>query len=167
MFTKPKRIILHHSLTKDSETVSWNAIRRYHKSYAYQGKIIYKLAADKYKQKGYYVKYPWSDIGYHFGIELINDEYEILMGRMLTRSGAHTYGHNQDSIGICFVGNYDIIVPEERMLNLGVKLVVSLCTMFDIEVCNIHGHQHFANKTCPGTLFNLGHFKYDVKRALG
>ena len=56
----PRRIIIHHSATKDGRTFSWSAIRRYH---------VHTLG--------------WTDIGYHAGIELIGDDFECLFGRAL------------------------------------------------------------------------------------
>uniref|UniRef100_A0A6M3KW65 Putative N-acetylmuramoyl-L-alanine amidase n=1 Tax=viral metagenome TaxID=1070528 RepID=A0A6M3KW65_9ZZZZ len=134
---KPDSIILHHSLTKDGETVSWQAIRRYH------------------------LDLGWSDIGYHFGIELVNDHYEILLGRMSNVIGAHCRngGMNAQSLGICFVGNFDIAPPDGRMLLLGFKLIHCLLTVFEIPKGNIFGHCDFANRTCPGELFPLEEFK--------
>ena len=46
----------------------------------------------------------WSDIGYHFVIEL---DGTIRNGRPVERIGAHTKGHNATSIGICYVGGVD------------------------------------------------------------
>lgn len=43
----------------------------------------------------------WSDIGYHFVIDL---DGTIEVGRPLRTAGAHVAGHNARSIGICYVG---------------------------------------------------------------
>ena len=114
---KPDSIVLHHSLTKDGMTVSWNAIRNYH---------MHKLR--------------WRDIGYHLGIEWIgrmhetHRQYEILMGRMLNDTGAHCRGMNTKSIGICFLGNFDLEKPPLEQWWKGVKLVRSLMEIFDIPM---------------------------------
>ena len=134
----PTRIILHHSLTKDSDTVSWGAIRRYH------------IETNN-----------WSDIGYHFGIEQVKDYTEILFGRMPNKIGSHCKGHNTDSIGICFVGNFDNEPPPMDSWNKGVLLCKYLVEQFGIKI--ILGHTELnSHKTCPGRMFDLENFRKDV-----
>ena len=131
---KPKYIIIHHSLTKDSQTVSWGAIRKYHKSLG------------------------WDDIGYHLGIEDINGGYEALVGRTFDRVGAHCKeaGRNWDSIGICFVGNFDYSKPPSRQWDKGVEVISWLARQFKIPYNNIKPHNHFNRyKTCPGRMFDV------------
>ena len=43
----------------------------------------------------------WSDIGYHFFIDLNGDLHEC---RPIEIAGAHTKGNNLDSIGIAYAG---------------------------------------------------------------
>jgi N-acetylmuramoyl-L-alanine amidase len=146
---RPNKIILHHSATKDSGTVSWNAIRRYHLN-----------------------ECNWSDIGYHFGVEYISDpgdpagSYEVLLGRLPGNEGAHTQGLNHDSIGICFIGNYDETEPPKEMLKAGVRLVTWLCKEYGISPFHIYGHRDFARKTCPGILFNIDLFQEEVLKLM-
>ncbi len=141
---KPKRIILHHSLTSDSQTVSWNAIRKYH-----------------IETNG------WKEIGYHAGLELVGDHYEIFTGRMMNEKGAHCEGQNYDSIGICFVGNFDISEPPPEQWNVGVKLVACLCDILSIPPSMIFGHNDFnPAKSCPGTKFFTYGFIKQVSEVL-
>jgi hypothetical protein len=136
---RPTHIIIHHSLTKDSATVSWGAIRKYHME-----------------------TLGWKDIGYHFGLELIGDHYEVLMGRTLSEDGAHCKegGMNRCGIGICVAGNYDIDDLPEPALALLVRLVRSLQAVFVIPAANVQRHSDYATyKSCPGTKFPWQRFK--------
>ena len=139
----PKIIIIHHSLTEDSGTVSWGAIREYH--VGVNG---------------------WKDIGYHYGIERVGDRYEILKGRMDNAVGAHCQGFNDDSIGICMVGNFDYERPTAEQVELCLKLCRSLMEIYGIKSDQILGHwETYAlrdmppQKSCPGILFSMATFR--------
>lgn len=135
---KPTHIVIHHSLTPDGSTASWNAIRWYH-----------------INTNG------WSNIGYHLGVENISGYYEILLGRMLNETGAHCKegGMNHTSLGICCVGNYDLMRVPDAMMDRLVELARSLMDTFHIPKENVKRHTDFASyKTCPGKMFQWSEF---------
>ena len=135
---KPEFIIVHHSLTKDSDTVSWGAIRKYHMA------------------KG------WVDIGYHAGIEIVNGNVEILLGRRWDKMGAHCTqdGMNRKSLGLCVVGNFDIDPPEQIVLDAATDLIRYWMLLFQIPVINVLPHRQLATyKTCPGSKFDFDSFQ--------
>ena len=137
-------IIIHHSLTEDSKTVSWDAIRKYH-----------------IENQG------WADIGYHFGIEMgPNGKYMIIGGRPLNRVGAHCKEEHMNSVGIgfCFVGNFDIITPPTPLLVEGGKYIKGLMDEFGIIPANVRGHRDYATyKSCPGNKFDMSIFRDMLK----
>ena len=128
--------MIHHSLTEDGKTVSWGAIERYHTQ----------------TQK-------WSDIGYHFGVELIGDEAFSLLGRWKdgTAAACREGLMNQLAYHVCVVGNYDLSPPSEKVLSVLVRRVlVPLMKADGIQPSHIVGHRDFAAyKTCPGKMFDL------------
>ena len=133
----PHKVIVHHSLTRDSGSVSWGAIRKYH---------IQQMK--------------WSGIGYHAGVELVLSgdavNYEILMGRVWDKSGAHTRGENSDSLAICFVGNYDITPPPKQMIAAGSRLIALWLRLFNLTIKDIYSHHYFnTHKSCPGIHFDM------------
>ena len=131
----PKKCIVHHSLTSDSQTVSWGAIRRYHK-----------------ETNG------WIEIGYHYGIELVGDSYEVLVGRPENIAGAHCKGLNALSIGICFIGNFDLAAPSDEMMIRATEVFYPILRRLVIVPEDIHPHSAYAPKSCPGTMFPMARF---------
>jgi len=138
---KPAAIVIHHSLTKDSKSVSWSAIRRYHKQTC-----------------------GWREIGYHYGIEMVGTEPEIFVGRMMNEYGAHCKdsGMNRISLGICLVGNFDEEAPPTILWERGLVLVRSLLDLLDISPSDVYGHRDFSDKSCPGDMFDMDQFRKDL-----
>ena len=133
-------IIIHNSLTEDGKTVSWDDIRRFHMTDP---------------------AYRFSDIGYHGGIELIDNEYIILAGRPLNIKGAHCKdkGMNNVALGFCFVGNYDLTEPPAVMLVRAVSYILGWMEIFKIPPERVTAHRDYSTKTCPGKLFDMSIFR--------
>lgn len=91
----------------------------------------------------------WADIGYHYVIDL---DGTVERGRVISRAGAHCYGHNAHSIGICYVGGRDADgrtadTRTEAQKASMLKLVTNLTAMYG---CATHGHHDYDHgKDCP------------------
>jgi len=92
----------------------------------------------------------WTGIGYHFYIRL---DGTVEKGRSLDKAGAHTFGHNKNTIGICFEGgknenNEKWDKPTDEQIDSFSWLVNSLEIVLGRKM-TIKGHYEYANKTCP------------------
>ena len=95
----------------------------------------------------------WSDIGYHY---CIDRDGTVALGRPIEKSGAHTKGHNANSIGICIFGGrtssatdqfLDNYTPEqEAALD---NLIGELAAKYP-AISKVSGHNEYAAKACPG-----------------
>ena len=89
----------------------------------------------------------WSDIGYHFVIEV---DGTIARGRPIVRSGAHAKGFNSRSIGICLIGTD--VYSGEQILALK-NLLIVLKNKYRVADKQVIGHYEVQpGKTCPGIL---------------
>ena len=141
-------LVLHHSATVDGQVFDYRAIKNYHT-----------------KTLG------WRDIGYNFLVENINNDYEVIVGRPLTMCGAHCYQKdmNRLGIGICFVGNYDVIKPPMDMILRAMnRIIIPLCKIFDIGWNDILGHREVTGvqKSCPGKLWDMDVIRELVRHEL-
>ena len=84
---------------------------------------------------------------------------EVLLGRIPGTPGAHTKGHNHDSLGICVVGNFDAEPPAFEVWNETLRLVRWLLSMYDLTKLDVYGHRDFATKTCPGKRWDMDLFR--------
>jgi hypothetical protein len=91
----------------------------------------------------------WVGIGYHF---LVRKDGNIYRGRPLDAIGAHVYAHNEDSIGVCFEGNFEVEQMTEAQIKLGVELLKYLKTLY--PKLNAKKHKDYGGSNCPGKNFN-------------
>ena len=105
----------------------------------------------------------WTDIGYHYvvlngkrgGEERYKKSLDGLLevGRDEKVIGAHTYGVNRDSIGVCLIGKGIFTPLQLQTLSI---LVHSLMKKYGIGVEDVYGHYEFdKRKSCPGVDMNI------------
>lgn len=137
---KITEIILHCSASREGDNWSVEGVRKYHKSLG------------------------WVDIGYNYYIEL---DGSVKDGRNVNISGAHTVGHNANSIGICYCGGVDRnLKPKDTRTDAQKESLYALVNDLLILYPNatIHCHNEYANKACPS--FKIDQFKNEFKQWL-
>lgn len=121
--SRTTRIILHHTAVSVEQSVE--TIHNYHKnSLGYAG------------------------IGYHF---YVRKNGEVYRGRPENAVGAHAYGANTDSIGVCFEGNFEEETMSEAQIKAGQELVAYLKQKYGIST--VQKHKDVCNTSCPGANF--------------
>lgn len=115
------RIIFHHSLTTFGDV---DLFRRYHINH-----------------NGY------EDIGYHY---VIPEDGVIETGRNLSMVGAHCFGRNSKSIGVCLIGDFRYTEPSMRQLHSSQKLVHDLCRHYQRGLLVQFHRPRIMWNACPG-----------------
>ena len=89
----------------------------------------------------------WNGCGYH---AFIKKDGEVQIGRAVEDEGAHTYGHNQDSLGICLHGLNAEDFTEEQF-----EACASKCDDWidEFNITSIEPHNAVSIKSCP--VFNV------------
>jgi hypothetical protein len=172
---QPQNIIIHHSATRDGTANDWDAIRRYHMSWRYQGRVLTpEEGAAMLAKKIPGVERPDIEIGYHRGFERVGSTLVLREGRAIGEPGAHCreLAMNFKSIGYCIVGNFDLAPPDVEILKAVAAQAKADCATYGIPVNAILGHREVGAmagfdwrrgqyKSCPGK-----HFPMDTLRAL-
>ena len=98
----------------------------------------------------------WAGIGYHY---LIRKDGMIEQGRRPDMVGAHAYGHNKNSLGICLAGNFNLAKPTGAQMASLCQLAAWLCQEYKLNPLKrgvIVGHRDLNDTDCPGkNLYSL------------
>ena len=87
----------------------------------------------------------WADIAYSF---LIDKNGVIFEGRGWDVAGAHTQGHNSSSIGVAFLGDGTLDVPDAVFRALQ-DLYEEACARYGSDI-PVVGHRDLGATACPG-----------------
>lgn len=89
----------------------------------------------------YHKSLGWNKIGYQYFIEKSG---EVKQGRLDNEIGAHTKGHNTDSLGICLAGNFDLEMPTDNQIKSLQTLITTKMAQYSISSDKVVPHRYFA-----------------------
>ncbi|XP_068441220.1 peptidoglycan recognition protein 5 [Clinocottus analis] len=90
----------------------------------------------------------FDDIGYNF---LVGADGTVYEGRGWGVVGAHAKGHNHDSVGIAFMGNFTVDTPSAEAMSSVKRLLQSgVCDDYLDAKFTVFGHRDLGQTECPG-----------------
>ncbi len=93
----------------------------------------------------------WSGCGYHF---FVSKDGSVYRGRPIDTVRAHVLNNNNNSVGICFEGNYDTEASmPPAQLQAGKDIIAYVQNIY--PSAQIVPHNHFNQSACPGKNFPL------------
>lgn len=100
----------------------------------------------------------WRDVGYNW---LFGPDGSMWTGRTLKWHGAHTIGHNSDSVGLglCLNGDEEPLVRFPDMERAVFDITIALCKQYGLDEDDLQFHRDFARKSCPGTLLDRDEYR--------
>jgi len=116
--------------------------------------------------KAWHISRGWSDIGYHFIIDL---DGTIEPGRDINKIGSHCLGQNKDSIGICYIGGCDANMKAkdtrtEAQKSALIDLVYDIMQQYHLTLNQVYCHNQFnPGKECPS--YNINTFKKEFRES--
>lgn len=140
---KPTRIVVHCSATPEGREHTAEDIHQWH------------------RQRG------WFEIGYHKVVRL---DGTIEDGRPESKQGAHAYGHNDDSLAVCYIGGIgEDQYPKDTRTDAQKIALLEVCTdwcqRYGISPLAVFGHTELnPNKACP--CFDMVNFRQNLQREL-
>lgn len=110
-----------------------------------EGKNFHVEDIDKWhKERG------WNGCGYHYVVAL---DGTVEVGRHEKEIGAHTQGHNQRSIGVCYIGGLaqDGKTAKDTRTEAQKRAMLNLISMLKAKYPNVdvYGHNEVTAKACP------------------
>lgn len=132
---KPTVVITHHALSRKEHT--HKDVNEWHRA---RWPTFYSRKGD------------W--IGYHY---VINTDGSVYQAREHDEEGAHTIGMNRSSIGVCFMGNFDLHYPSPEQLKAWDDLYKKIQTEFPGIPTKPH-RAYAPYKSCHGKLLPDDYF---------
>lgn len=96
----------------------------------------------------------WRGIGYNY---FVSKAGSIFRGRPEDMIGGHTEGYNNNGIGVCFEGNFEVEEMFDRQTEAGAQLVSDIASRYpDIIIIR---HSEVNATACPGENFPFDEIK--------
>ncbi len=114
-----------------------------------------KIAIKPGEIKHWHLDLLWTDIGYHFVIDL---DGTLVTGRPLAPMGAYGNGHNEDTIGVALMGGHgsakkyffsNYFTTEQGRAPS--RCIADLKDQYPV-IKTVGGHIKYAAKACPGLM---------------
>ncbi len=126
----PSRMTIHHTETPNADPLS--------------------AAARMRQMQNYHIDVRgWCDLGYHF---VVGKDGQVYAGRREDLRGAHAANHNQDNVGVAFIGTYHGGVPSAEMQSAAARLMSAVADQWGITLSRttVRSHRELGSTNCPG-----------------